>query len=218
MGAGHTGVIEHHIGGRRPAQGVFPVGDGQLFPFRGLQVAPGLRRVFHPQQRAEHIDEHSQGQKGHDEADGIGVPRPCLGDALQKIEQWLKKQIDLIHKYYLLPGVGPVSGRPKLSQAVCVVRLIAPGLASQPRKGPGCNPGPVPQKKLVVCDPANKPPLCKEGWRLAPPGGLVASRHGQPVLPHPATEPRPVVRNPAKRVTAVRTPDPFPGCTGAGYL
>ena len=59
-----------------------------------------------------------------------------------------------------------MSGRPKLSQALCVARLGAPVLASQHRQGPGCNPGKV-QKS---------PPCAKGGQTVADgQGGLTAA-------------------------------------------
>ncbi|RHO53543.1 hypothetical protein DW094_11455 [Ruminococcaceae bacterium AM07-15] len=45
---------------------------------------------------------------------------------------------------------------------------------------PGCNPGRVPQKRPVACRAAKTPPLCKGGWRLAPPGGLPQALNKKP--------------------------------------
>ena len=71
-------------------------------------------------------------------------------------------------------------------------------LASQPRKGPKCNPGTLQKAppsgelflciRLVVCQTAKKAPLCKGSCRRTPTEGLTASRRTQAVLPHPTIE------------------------------
>ena len=58
---------------------------------------------------------------------------------------------DFYYTQSILPLSTSVTLDPFLSPAPCVVCLLAPALASQHRQGPGCSPGPVPQKRMVVC-------------------------------------------------------------------
>ena len=91
---GDAGIVQIDVRRLAPAQDVLPVGQGQGRAVWQAQLAPVLRRVGNPQQRADRPvqDQHGQSRKQKAHKGHIPLPRQrmCRQQGRQVIQQPLQ--------------------------------------------------------------------------------------------------------------------------------